>query len=255
MDSGVARKPIADMRRLSPRTESAAQPDLVGAEPCLRGRSRQSQASTVRGRRGSTTSCAPRSRSRKAVMACRCWSAATTSTIVFATWASRSRKNMRCSTAAIRRLSVAPSISSTPRRQRHGMLRREVERMVNQDRNVFAAAMLALGEGDAMITGTTRPFSQSLREVRAVIDDEEGATPFGLNVVVGRTQTVLIADTAVTERPDRRTIRSDRNALRRICATNGSGSARRLHQLHDLRQPAGPPYRRIARRGPVARFD
>ena len=41
--------------------------------------------------------------------------------------------------------------------QRHGMLRREVERMVNQDRNTFAAAMLALGEGDAMITGTTRP--------------------------------------------------------------------------------------------------
>ncbi len=87
------------------------------------------------------------------------------------------------------------------RRQRHGMLKREAERMVNQDRNIFAAAMLALGEGDAMITGTTRPFSQSLREVRAVIDDELDAPPFGINVVVGRTQTVLIADTAVTERP------------------------------------------------------
>ena len=60
------------------------------------------------------------------------------------------------------------------KRQRHGMLRREVERMVNQDRNIFAAAMLALGEGDAMITGTTRPFSQSLRQVRTVIDDENG---------------------------------------------------------------------------------
>ena len=87
------------------------------------------------------------------------------------------------------------------KRQRHGMLRREVERLVNQDRNTFAAAMLALGEGDAMITGTTRPFSQSLGQVRAVIDDEEGATPFGLNIIVGRQQTVLIADTAVTERP------------------------------------------------------
>ena len=87
------------------------------------------------------------------------------------------------------------------KRQRHGMLKREVERMVNQDRNTFAAAMLALGEGDAMITGTTRPFSQSLAQVRTVIDDEEGATPFGINVVVGRHRTVLIADTAVTERP------------------------------------------------------
>jgi len=87
------------------------------------------------------------------------------------------------------------------KRQRHGMLRREVERLVNQDRNYFAAAMLALGEADAMITGTTRPFSQSLRQVRLVIDDEPGATPFGLNVLVGRHHTVLIADTAVTERP------------------------------------------------------
>jgi malate dehydrogenase (oxaloacetate-decarboxylating)(NADP+) len=85
--------------------------------------------------------------------------------------------------------------------QRHGMLRREIERMVNQDRNYFAAAMLALGEADAMITGTTRPFSQSLRQVRTVIDDEPEATPFGLNVIVSRNHTVLIADTAVTERP------------------------------------------------------
>ena len=86
-------------------------------------------------------------------------------------------------------------------RQRHGMLRREAERMVNQDRNIFASAMLALGEGDAMITGTTRPFSQSLREVRTVLDEAEGTAPFGINVVVGRQRTVLIADTAVTERP------------------------------------------------------
>jgi len=85
--------------------------------------------------------------------------------------------------------------------QRHGMLRREIERLVNQDRNYFAAAMLALGEADAMITGTTRPFSQSLRQVRLVIENEPEATPFGVTVVVGRNHTVLVADTAVTERP------------------------------------------------------
>ena len=85
--------------------------------------------------------------------------------------------------------------------QRHGLLRREIERMVNQDRNYFAAAMLSLGEADAMITGTTRPFSQSLKQVRMVIDDEPEATLFGINVIVSRSHTVLIADTAVTERP------------------------------------------------------
>src|SRR4029453_18695308 len=85
--------------------------------------------------------------------------------------------------------------------QRHGMLRRAVERMVNQDRNTFAAAMLALGEGDAMITGTTRPFSQSLSQVRWVIDDEGGPTPLGIHVIAARGQTGLFPDTAVTERP------------------------------------------------------
>ena len=85
--------------------------------------------------------------------------------------------------------------------QRNGMLRRQVERMVNQDRNTFTAAMLALGEGDAMITGTTRPFSQSLAQVRTVIDDDHGAEPFGINIVPTQGQTVLIADTSVTERP------------------------------------------------------
>ncbi|MEO5809407.1 MAG: phosphate acyltransferase, partial [Sphingomicrobium sp.] len=85
--------------------------------------------------------------------------------------------------------------------QRHGMLRRAIERMVNQDRNIFTAAMLALGEGDAMITGTTRPFSQSLAQVRTVIDEDDGATPFGINIIAARARTVLIADTSVTERP------------------------------------------------------
>ncbi|MFM5914490.1 MAG: NADP-dependent malic enzyme, partial [Chakrabartia godavariana] len=75
------------------------------------------------------------------------------------------------------------------RLQRKGYLRREIERMVNQDRNYFAAAMLELGEADAMITGTTRPFSQSLKQVQTVLDDD-GHAPFGINIIVGQNQTV-----------------------------------------------------------------
>jgi malate dehydrogenase (oxaloacetate-decarboxylating)(NADP+) len=37
--------------------------------------------------------------------------------------------------------------------------------------------------------------------VRQVIDDEKDAVPFGINIVVSGNRTVLIADTAVTERP------------------------------------------------------
>ncbi len=87
------------------------------------------------------------------------------------------------------------------RLQRRGYLRREVERMVNQDRNVFASLMLKMGEADAMITGTTRTYAQTMREVRRVIDPAEGQTPFGVHVLVGQSHTVFMADTTVNERP------------------------------------------------------
>ncbi len=87
------------------------------------------------------------------------------------------------------------------RLQRRGFLKREVERMVNRDRNIFGAMLLALGEADAMITGTTRTYSQTMRELRKVIDPKPGATPFGIHVLVGQTHTVFMADTTVNERP------------------------------------------------------
>jgi malate dehydrogenase (oxaloacetate-decarboxylating)(NADP+) len=87
------------------------------------------------------------------------------------------------------------------RLQRRGYLQREVERMVNQDRNTFAALLLAMGKGDVMITGVTRPYAQSLRQVRRVLDAKAGTTPFGMHVVVGQAHTSFIADTTVTERP------------------------------------------------------
>ncbi|MGZ8999256.1 MAG: phosphate acyltransferase, partial [Allosphingosinicella sp.] len=87
------------------------------------------------------------------------------------------------------------------RLQRRGYLHREMERMVNQDRNTFAALLLALGEADVMITGVTRPYAQSIRQVRRVLDPKQGCTPFGVHVLVGQSHTVFIADTTVTERP------------------------------------------------------
>ena len=87
------------------------------------------------------------------------------------------------------------------RLQRRGYLRRECERMVNRERNVFAALMLEMGEADAMITGVTRTYAQSMREIRRVLDPVEGKVPFGIHVLVGRAHTVFIADTTVNERP------------------------------------------------------
>ena len=87
------------------------------------------------------------------------------------------------------------------RLQRRGYLRRDCERMVNQDRNIFGSLLLQLGVGDAMITGITRTWAQTMREVKRVIDPAAGRTPFGIHVLVGQSHTVFIADTAVNERP------------------------------------------------------
>ncbi|NJR79581.1 NADP-dependent malic enzyme [Sphingomonas corticis] len=87
------------------------------------------------------------------------------------------------------------------RLQRRGFLRRDCERMINQDRNIFGAVLLQLGEADAMITGITRTWAHSMREVKRVIDPAPGRTPFGIHVLVGQSHTVFIADTTVNERP------------------------------------------------------
>ncbi|MFL6861929.1 MAG: phosphate acyltransferase, partial [Allosphingosinicella sp.] len=87
------------------------------------------------------------------------------------------------------------------RLQRHGYLQRQIERMVKQDRNIFAALLLDLGEGDALITGVTRPYAQSLRQIQRVLDPKPGTTPFGVHVLVGQSHTTFIADTTVSERP------------------------------------------------------
>jgi malate dehydrogenase (oxaloacetate-decarboxylating)(NADP+) len=87
------------------------------------------------------------------------------------------------------------------RLQRRGYLRRDCERMVNQDRNIFGSLLLQLGEGDTMITGITRTYSQTMREVRKVIDVAAGRTAFGVHIMVGQAHTVFIADTTVNERP------------------------------------------------------
>ncbi|HEY0112388.1 MAG TPA: NADP-dependent malic enzyme [Allosphingosinicella sp.] len=87
------------------------------------------------------------------------------------------------------------------RMQRKGYLQREVERMVNQDRNTFAALLMALGEADALITGVTRPYAQSLRQIQRVLDAKLNCTPFGIHILVGQSHTTFMADTTVTERP------------------------------------------------------
>jgi malate dehydrogenase (oxaloacetate-decarboxylating)(NADP+) len=93
------------------------------------------------------------------------------------------------------------------KRQRDGFLQRDCQRLVNQDRNVFAACMVATGEADAVVTGTTRSYSAAFEGISMAIDPVPGRVAFGVSIIISRQAgTVLVADTAIHERPDAATL-------------------------------------------------
>ena len=87
------------------------------------------------------------------------------------------------------------------RLQRKGYLLRDCQRLINTDRNHFAACMVALGDADAMVTGTTRNYSTALEDVRRCIDPQPGHRVIGVSLALTRGRTVLVADTAVHDMP------------------------------------------------------
>jgi len=106
------------------------------------------------------------------------------------------------------------------RLQRQGFLFRDCQRLINQDRNTFAAAMVAQGDADALVTGVTRNFSIALDEVRRVIDPKPGHRVIGVSLVLSRGKPVVVADTAITEMPEAQDIAD--------IAIEAAGVARRL---------------------------
>lgn len=87
------------------------------------------------------------------------------------------------------------------RLQRQGFLLRDCQRMVNQDRNIFAACMVAEGDADGMVSGVTRNSSVVMEEVRRVIDVKPGHRVIGVSLILSGQQMVVVADTAITEMP------------------------------------------------------
>ncbi|MGP9820217.1 NADP-dependent malic enzyme [Salinarimonas sp. NSM] len=106
------------------------------------------------------------------------------------------------------------------RLQRKGFLFRDCQRLINQDRNHFGAAMVALGDADALVTGVTRNYSTAMEEIRRVIDPKPGHRVIGVSLCLARGRAVLVADTAIHEMPSA-------DELAEI-AVEAAGVARRL---------------------------
>tara|TARA_Y100001934_G_scaffold221000_1_gene263219 strand:+ start:9259 stop:11511 length:2253 start_codon:yes stop_codon:yes gene_type:complete len=87
------------------------------------------------------------------------------------------------------------------RMQRKGALLRDCQRWINLDRNVFAAALLAGGEADAMVTGLTRSYAGAVNNVRRVLDVKPGEIICGMSILVSDHHTIFVADTTINEDP------------------------------------------------------
>lgn len=83
--------------------------------------------------------------------------------------------------------------------QRSGVLRSDCSRMIKNDRNIFAASMLACGHGDALVTGLTRGYRKSLTDVWKVIKNKKDKIVLGISMVISKGKTIFISDTACSE--------------------------------------------------------
>ena len=82
-----------------------------------------------------------------------------------------------------------------------GMLEWDCDRLVRNDRVVWASCMVACGDADGAVTGNTRRFGASLDKIKQVVNPRPGEIMFGLNLVVHKGKTIFVADTSVHEYP------------------------------------------------------
>ncbi len=82
-----------------------------------------------------------------------------------------------------------------------GLLERDCDRMVRNDRVIWGSCMVSSGDADAMVTGNSRRYAQSLEKIKKVVEPRPGEIMFGLNMIVNKGKTVFIGDTSVHEYP------------------------------------------------------
>ena len=82
-----------------------------------------------------------------------------------------------------------------------GLLEWDCDRLIRNDRVIWASCMVACGDADGAVTGNTRRFGASLDKIKQVVNPRKGEIMFGLNLVVHKGKTIFVADTSVHEYP------------------------------------------------------
>ena len=82
-----------------------------------------------------------------------------------------------------------------------GLLKWDCDRLVRNDRVIWASCMVACGDADGAVTGNTRRFGESLKKITQVVKARPGEIMFGLNMVVHKGKTIFVGDTSVNEYP------------------------------------------------------
>ena len=85
--------------------------------------------------------------------------------------------------------------------QRQGLLERDVDRLIRNDRIIWGSSMVECGDADAMVTGNIRHYAASIESLKKVVDARPGEILFGLNLLITPKKTVFIADTQVNDFP------------------------------------------------------
>ena len=77
---------------------------------------------------------------------------------------------------------------------RKGYLKRDIERLVKSDRNIFSCANLLMNKTDAMISPISRTYSKNFDIINKFIPKIENINPMGVMMVMAKGHTIFISD-------------------------------------------------------------
>ena len=203
MDTGVARRPIIDMKSYEASLKARMDPTATILQG-LHARARQAQARMIFAEGDDP----------RVLRAAVAWqrSGLGKSLVVGREADVREKLETAGLGDAVRELEVVNAANSRhldhykdflyKRLQRQGHDRQDIHRIAARDRHVFASLMLAHGHGDGLVTGATRKSAHVLSLINNVFDAKAVDGAVGVTALLHKGRIVFITDTLVHEWPD-----------------------------------------------------